>query len=169
MIGNYKNYTPEVDDSCFIAPGCAILGNVKIGKNSSVWFNAVLRGDMDAVIVGENTNIQDCCVLHCVTGVETRLGNNITVGHGAILHSCTIGDNSLVGMGAVVLDRAKIGRNCLIAAGAVVVPCMEVPDGSLVMGSPARIKRRLTEEEIARIRESTEEYIKYAGYYRMRL
>ena len=120
---------------------------------------------MARIVIGQNTNIQDNCVLHCIDGVELVIGDNVTVGHGAILHSCSIGDNSLIGMGAIVLDGVKIGRNCLIGAGAVVTPNTVIPDGSLVLGSPAKIKRELTEEEIRNIRANAEEYVHIAGEY----
>jgi len=165
MVEKFKDFTPQIDGTCFIAPGSAVIGDVVIGRNSSVWHNAVIRGDMARIVIGQNTNIQDNCVLHCIDGVELVIGDNVTVGHGAILHSCSIGDNSLIGMGAIVLDGVKIGRNCLIGAGAVVTPNTVIPDGSLVLGSPAKIKRELTEEEIRNIRANAEEYVHIAGEY----
>ena len=165
MIQKYKEYLPEIDDTCYIAPGGMVIGRVSIGRNSSVWHNAVLRGDIDKITVGENSNIQDGAVLHCVSNVETRVGDNVTVGHGAILHSCAVGDCSLIGMGSIILDGAVIGRNCLIGAGAVVTPNTEIPDGSMVLGSPAKVRRQLTEEEILHIKRNAEEYVRLAKEY----
>ncbi|MCX7746638.1 MAG: gamma carbonic anhydrase family protein [Clostridia bacterium] len=166
MIHPYKDFTPVVDKSCFIAPGSAVIGNVEIGRNSSVWYNAVIRGDMAKVIIGENTNIQDLSAVHCSTNIETVIGNHVTVGHGVVLHSCTIGDYSLIGMGAVVLDGAVIGKNCLIGAGSVIVPNMKVPDQSLVMGNPGRIRRMLTEEEVLNMGKGSEVYCKLLEEYK---
>lgn len=166
MIEKYKGYTPDIDETCYIAPGCAVVGNVKIGRNSSVWYNAVLRGDVERIVIGENSNIQDGCVLHCVHNVETVVGNNVTVGHKAILHSCTVGDRSLIGMGAIVLDGVKIGKNCLIGAGALVTPNTVIPDGSLFIGSPGKVKRQLTEGEIAHMGKGADEYIRLSKEYK---
>ncbi len=143
----------------FIAQGAAIAGDVTMGNNVSVWYNAVIRGDMAPIEIGDNTNIQECSVLHVSEGMPLILGSGVTVGHGAILHSCKIGDNSLIGMGAIVLDGAKIGRDCLIAAGALVTGGIEIPDGSLVLGSPAKLKRAMTEAEIEANRKNAEEYV----------
>lgn len=148
MIYDYKGISPKIDNTCFLAPGSMIIGDVTVGKNSSVWFNAVLRGDINKIIIGENTNIQDGCVVHCVHGIPVTIGNYVTVGHGAILHSCSVDDYSLIGMGAIVLDGVKIGKHCLIAAGALVTPNKVIPDNSLVIGSPAKVARQLTREEI---------------------
>jgi carbonic anhydrase/acetyltransferase-like protein (isoleucine patch superfamily) len=143
MIQKYKSIAPKIDETCYLAPGCAVIGDVIIGKNSSVWHNAVIRGDEAKIVIGENTNIQDGCIIHCIPGIEVKIGDNVTIGHGAILHSCSINDGSLIGMGSIILDRVKIGRNCLIAAGTTVTPNTKIPDGSLVMGNPAEVKREL--------------------------
>lgn len=164
-IQSYKNNTPEIDSTCYIAPGSSVIGSVIIGENSSVWHNAVIRGDIERIIIGKSTNIQDCCILHCKSGIELIVGDYVTVGHGAILHSCSIGDNSLIGMGAIILDGAKIGKNCLIGAGTVVTPNTTVPDNSLVLGNPGRVKRRLTNEHINSIKKNAEEYILLANEY----
>jgi carbonic anhydrase/acetyltransferase-like protein (isoleucine patch superfamily) len=160
MIQRYKNFVPDIDETCFIAPGSVIIGNVKIGNNS------VIRGDMAGITIGDNTNIQDSCVLHCMIDCEIHIGNNVTVGHGAILHSCDIQDSSLIGMGSIVLDNVKIGKHCLIGAGSVVTRNTVVPDVSLVVGSPGIVKRQLTDAEIAHIQHSSEEYIKLAGNFK---
>lgn len=130
------------------AAGAIAEGDVRIGKGSSVWYNAVIRGDEDSITIGEGTNVQDCCVIHTDTGHPVVIGNGVTIGHGAVVHGCEIGDNSLIGMGAIILNGAKVGKNCIIAAGALLTQGAVVPDGMLAMGSPAKIRRELTEEEI---------------------
>ncbi len=143
----------------FIAQGAVLCGDVTIGDNVSVWYNAVIRGDMASVSIGDNTNIQECSVLHVSENMPLALGNGVTVGHGAILHSCTIGDNTLIGMGAIVLDGAKIGKNCIVGAGALVTGGTEIPDGSLVIGSPAKVRREVTDEEILANEKNALEYV----------
>jgi len=166
MVHKFKGFVPLIDGTCYIAPGSQVIGNVKIGQNSSVWHNAVIRGDIEGIIIGNNTNIQDGCLLHCTEKVEIIIGDNVTVGHGAILHSCTIGDNSLIGMGAVILDRAVIGKNCLIGAGTVVTPRTVISDNSLVLGNPAVVKRQLNEVEIEHIKNNAIEYVRLANAYK---
>ena len=166
MIQKYRNIEPRIDRSCFIAPGSVIIGDVIINRNSSVWYQVVIRGDIAPIEIGENTNIQDGCILHCKTGIPLRIGNNITVGHGAILHSCTIEDGCLIGMGAIILDGAKIEKNCLIGAGALVTPKSTFPAGSQVMGNPAVIKRALTSNRISFFQKSAVHYMDLAGEYK---
>lgn len=165
MIQKYKGIEPQIHPGCFIAEGACVVGDVKIGADSSVWFNTVIRGDMAQIVIGHGTNIQDNCTLHCVNDIKTEIGNNVTVGHGAILHSCTVGDNSLIGMGAIVLDGVSIGKNCLVGAGSLVAPNTVIPEGSLVIGSPAKVKRLLTEEELQNIGRNAREYINLASNY----
>ena len=148
-----------IDQTVFKADGCHIVGDVTIGKHSSVWYNAVIRADTDRIIIGESTNIQDNCVLHVDAGHPLTVGNGVTVGHSAILHGCTIGDNTLIGMGSIILNDAVIGRDCIIGAGTLVTQKKTIPDGSLVYGNPAKVVRALTEEEIASNRHSAEEYL----------
>ena len=150
---------PIIHSSVFVAPGAFVTGDVVIGENSSVWYNAVLRGDMAQITIGKNTNVQDGCILHTDPGSPLRLGDYVTVGHGAILHGCTVQEGSLVGMGAIVLDGAVIGRNCLVGAGALVTRRTAVPDGSLVLGNPAKIKRSLSAKELENLRDNAYEYI----------
>ena len=152
---------PSFDDTVLVCPGAAIVGNVTLGKNVSVWYNAVLRGDEGAITVGENTNIQDCAVLH----EETHVGAGCTIGHGAIVHGCTVGDNVLIGMGATVLSGAKIGDNCIVGAGALVTGKTDAPAGSMLLGSPAKVVRPLTEAEIEGVRESACGYCHLAEQY----
>ncbi len=143
----------------FIAEGAVVKGDVTFGNRVSIWYNAVLRGDMAPIVLGDDTNVQECAILHVSPNLPLTLGRGVTVGHGAILHSCTVGDNTLIGMGAIVLDGAKIGKNCIIAAGALVTGNTEIPDGSMVMGSPAKIRRALTDAEIAANTENAAEYV----------
>lgn len=143
----------------WVAPGAWVLGDVILKPGASVWFGAVLRGDNEPITVGENTNIQENSVLHTDMGEPLTLGRGVTVGHMAMLHGCTVGDHSLIGIGAVVLGRARIGKNCLIGAGALVTEGKEIPDGSLVVGSPARVVRQLEPGQIAALEASAEHYV----------
>ena len=145
-----------------ITPGAQIVGDVTIGEQSSVWFNAVLRGDAEAIRIGRRTNIQDNCVLHADPGFPCILGDGVTVGHGAVVHGATVGDNVVVGMHAVIMNGASVGENSIIAAGAIVTEGTEIPSGSLVMGMPGKIKRQLTVEEVERNRASAAHYVENA-------
>ncbi len=135
-------------EAYFIAPEAVVAGDVKLGKNASVWYHAVVRGDRASVHIGRGSNIQDNCVVHVDAGYPVELGENVTVGHGAILHGCSIGDNSLIGMGAIVMNGSRVGRNCIIGAGTLITQGMVIPDNSLVIGNPGRVKRQVTEAEI---------------------
>jgi len=137
MKYTYHQHHPSVPSSCYVAPGAAVIGRVQLGERVSVWFNAVLRGDNDDIEIGEGSNVQDGCVVHVDAGFPVQVGRDCTIGHKVMLHGCTIGDGSLIGMNAVVLNGAKIGRGCLVGANALVTEGMQVPDGSLVLGSPA--------------------------------
>ena len=145
----------ETDENVLICDGARVAGDVTLAKGVSVWYNAVLRGDEGAITVGEDTNIQDGAVMH----EETVVGRGCTIGHNAIVHGCTVGDNVLIGMGAVVLNGAKIGDNCIVGAGALVTGKMDAPAGSMILGSPAKVVRPLTEAEIEGNRESTRGYL----------
>ena len=160
MIVAYKLRT--TDEHVLICEGARVSGGVTLGKGVNIWYNAVLRGDDGAITVGENTNIQDCAVLH----EETRVGAGCTIGHGAVVHGCTVGDNVLIGMGAVVLNGAKIGDDCIVGAGSLVTGKLDAPAGSMILGSPAKVARPLTAEEIEGIRRSAEGYRKTAEEYR---
>lgn len=153
---------PKIAKTAHVAPSAAVIGDVTLGEQSSVWYNAVLRADNAAIVIGERSNIQDGCVLHVDEGCPIRIGDGVTVGHGAILHGCSIGDNALIGMGAILLNGAKIGANCIIGAGALVTQGMEIPDGSLAMGMPAQVRRPVTGEEIKGNLRSAEEYCRHA-------
>lgn len=156
-------FRPElIAADVFIAAGARIVGDVTIGEASSVWFNAVVRGDAEAIRIGRRTNIQDNCTLHADPGFPCTLGDGVTVGHGAVVHGATVGDNVVVGMHAVVMNGAQIGTDCIIAVGAVVTEGKIVPPGSLVMGLPGKVKRSLTLEEIERNRASAAHYVENA-------
>lgn len=152
----------QTDENVLICDGAKVSGDVTLGKGVSVWYNAVLRGDDGAVTVGAGTNIQDCAVLH----EETHVGAGCTVGHGAIVHGCTVGDNVLIGMGAILLNGARIGDDCIVGAGAVVTGKMDAPAGSMILGSPAKVVRPLTEDEIEGNRRSARGYLETAEAYR---
>ena len=162
MIKEFDGIMPEIDESVFVAESADIIGDVKIGKNSSIWYNTVLRGHEHAIRIGENTNIQDGTVIHVGWDVDTVIGDNVTVGHNALVHGCKIGNNSLVGMGAIVLNGAEIGEYCMIAAGALVTQNKKFPDGVLIMGSPAKVVRELTDEEKQSLIKSADDYYKNA-------
>jgi len=155
----------QTDENVVILPGAVVVGDVTLGRGCSVWFNAVLRGDGKPIVLGEGCNVQDCCVLHSEKRA-TVLGNWVSVGHGAIVHGATVGDNTIVGMGATLLDGARIGKNCLVGGGAVVTGGMDAPDGSLVLGNPAKVVRPLTGEEIAGLRRNAEHYAELKERYR---
>ena len=150
----------------WVAPNAVVIGDVSLKKNASVWFGAVLRGDNDPIILGENSNIQDNSVCHTDDGMPLIIGNNVTVGHKVILHSCTVGDNSLIGMGSTVLNKAKIGNNCLVGANALVTEGKEFPDNSLIVGSPAKVKRELTDMEKKIIELSALHYVENMKRYK---
>ena len=164
QLDTFLSRTPVLGRGVYIAQGAAVLGDVTIGDYSSVWYHAVVRGDINRIVVGHHTNIQDNAVLHLADEYPCLIGNYVTVGHSAIVHACTIGDECLIGMGAVVLDGAKVGEQCLIGAGALVTQRFEIPAGSLVMGSPARIVRALTPEERAGLKHWAEKYVANAAY-----
>jgi carbonic anhydrase/acetyltransferase-like protein (isoleucine patch superfamily) len=154
------NVSPTLHpEGCWIAPSADVIGNVRLERNASVWFAAVLRGDNDPIIIGEDSNIQDGCIMHTDPGFAMIVGRGCTVGHRAILHGCIIGDNSLIGMGATVLTGARIGKSCLIGANALVTEGKEIPDGSMVLGAPGKIIRQLSEDEIRRNAKAAAHYV----------
>ena len=155
-------FTPELpkDDRYWIAPTADVMGQVRLGIDASVWFGAVLRGDNDLISIGAGSNVQDLCVLHTDKGAPLNIGAHCTIGHKAILHGCSIGDGSLVGMGAIVLNHAKIGRNCLIGAGALITEGKEIADNSLVVGAPGKVLRVLDAATVAGLRVAAENYVK---------
>lgn len=158
--------TPVLDPSSFIAAGARIVGGVTLGPGASVWYNAVLRADGDTITVGANSNLQDNVSVHVDAGRPVVIGENVSVGHNAVVHGCTIGDGSLIGMGAVVLNGARIGSGCLIAGGAVVLEGADIPDGSLVAGVPAKVRRELTDEERAGLLRNAAHYLAHIDEHR---
>ena len=150
------------DRTYWIAPTATVIGNVTIGRNVGIWFGAIVRGDNEPIVIGEGTNLQEYAIVHTDPGFPASIGKGCTIGHRAILHGCTIGDNSLVGMGAIILNGARIGRNCLIGAGALVTEGKEVPDNSLVLGSPGKVVGELDEEAILKLTASAEHYVRNA-------
>lgn len=160
MIKKYMGQSPIIHEDAYVSETAVIIGNVTLKKNANVWFGSVLRGDMESITIGENTNIQENSVVHVDNMEKVNVGDNCTIGHNAIIHGCTIGNNTLIGMGAIILNGAKIGNNSIVAAGALVTQNKEFEDGVLILGNPAKIVRKLTEEEIEANRESSLNYIK---------
>ena len=160
------DHAPRIHPSVFVADGAYVIGDVEIAADASIWFTAVIRGDINRITIGERTNIQDGAVVHVTHELPAVIGADVTVGHHAIVHACTIGAGSLIGMGSVVLDDAVIGPECLVAAGAVVLQHARIPEGSLVAGVPARVLRQLTEDEGRQLRESAQQYVTYARRFR---
>ena len=157
---------PQIAESAWIADSAEVIGRVTLGTEASVWFGAVLRGDSDSITIGEGSNVQDASVLHADAGVPLVVGCNVTIGHQVMLHGCTIGDESLIGIGAVVLNGAKIGRNCLVGAGALVTEGKEFPDGSMIIGSPAKAVKQLSPEQIEGLRHSARHYVDNARRFK---
>jgi len=161
--------TPRIHETAFIAPDAAIYGDVTIGKECSIWFHAVVRAEKTPIVIGDGSNVQDNCVVHVDPEHTVEIGKGVTIGHGAIIHGCKIGDNSLVGMGAIVLNGAVIGENCVIGAGALVTQNSVIPDNSLVIGSPGKIFRQVKPEEVMGNRKNAAHYIaegkEYAAYF----
>lgn len=167
MILRHKGVAPQLAKSVFLAPGACVVGDVHIGQETSLWFNVVVRGDVNSIRIGDRTNIQDGTVVHVTRETHpTFIGNDVSVGHSVTLHGCTIHDKCLIGIGAIVLDGAEVGVSSLVAAGTVVAPGTKIPPRSLVMGSPGRVKRELTEEECANIHAIAARYTVYQEDYR---
>ncbi len=165
MIIKLQDWTPQVDPTCYVAPNATIIGQVTLRRGASVWFNTVVRGDMAPITIGEDTNVQDLSMVHVDYDTPTVVGNRVVVGHRAIIHGATVGDDCIIGMGAILLNRSRVGSNCIVAAGAVVREGFMVPDGSLVAGVPAVVKRPLTPEETERIRRNAADYSARAELY----
>ena len=160
MIYRLGDYAPEmVGDSQYVAPSANVMGRVRLKANSSVWFNAVLRGDNDWIEVGENSNVQDGSVLHTDPGVPLTIGDNVTVGHMVMLHGCTIGDNSLIGIGSTILNGAKIGANSIVGAHTLITEGKEFPDGVMILGSPGKVVRELNEQQLTMLKVAADIYV----------
>jgi carbonic anhydrase/acetyltransferase-like protein (isoleucine patch superfamily) len=165
-IYQLDDLTPAVHETAWVADSAQVLGNVRLAEDSSVWFGVVIRGDMDAISVGRGTNIQDNSVLHADHGVPLTIGDHVSVGHQVMLHGCTIGDGSLIGIQAVILNGAKIGKNCLVGAGSLVTEGKEFPDNSMIFGSPAKAVRQLSAEQIEGLKMISDHYIENARRYK---
>jgi carbonic anhydrase/acetyltransferase-like protein (isoleucine patch superfamily) len=167
MIQRFQDKTPKVRDTVFVAENAMVIGDVEIGEESSIWFGSVVRGDVNYIRIGARTNIQDHTIIHVNTGTHpTILEDEITVGHRVTLHGCYVESNCLVGIGSILLDGVHIGRNSLIAAGSLVTPNTQIPPRSLVMGSPASVKRELTDEELAGMSRNWKSYVDLTRQYR---
>lgn len=156
---------PTIAETAWIAPGAVVKGNVILGENVNIWYNAVIRAEINQIVIGKNSNVQDNAVLHVELQENVSIGENVTIGHGAIVHGCTVGDNTLIGMGAIILNRAVIGKNCIIGAGALVTEDKVIPDNSVVLGSPAKIVRQVTQEEIERNMHNAMHYVETAKLF----
>jgi carbonic anhydrase/acetyltransferase-like protein (isoleucine patch superfamily) len=157
---------PRLDDSVWVADTAQVIGDVEAGANVGIWFGVVVRGDTECIRIGKGTNVQDMSMLHADKGMPLTIGENVTVGHKAVLHGCTVGDGSLIGIGAIVLNGAKIGKNCIVAAGALVTEGKEFPDGSMIIGSPAKVARELTQQQQAMLQFSALHYIENAKRFK---
>ena len=159
-------HAPRIDPQSWIAPNATVIGQVHLAKNASIWWNATVRGDTDCIRIGENTNIQDGSVLHTDEGIPMHIGANVTVGHLVMLHGCTVGDGSLIGIGSVILNRAIIGKNCIVGANTLIPEGKVFPDRVLIVGSPGKVVRELSDEDVARLEKSAEHYVDNARRYR---
>jgi carbonic anhydrase/acetyltransferase-like protein (isoleucine patch superfamily) len=168
-IYQLSEHIPEVDPSAYVAENANVIGKVKIELNASIWFGVTIRGDNELISIGEGSNVQESSVLHTDMGFPLTIGKNVTIGHQAMLHGCTIGDGALVGIQAVILNGAKIGKNCLVGAGALVTEGKEFPDNSLIIGSPAKAVRVLSDEDIARMHTNTSNYIVRGQLFKSKL
>ena len=165
MLLAFENTYPNIEKALYIAPNATLVGAVEMAKESTVWFNATIRADVASITIGDGSNIQDNVVIHVNTGKPTVIKERVTVGHGAIIHACTIREGCLIGMGSIILDEADIGEYCLVAAGSLIPPGKHFPPRSLIMGSPARLVRPLTEKELADMAENNLHYIQYGYIY----
>jgi carbonic anhydrase/acetyltransferase-like protein (isoleucine patch superfamily) len=167
LLKPYAGVAPSVHPTAFLAEGSVVIGDVVMGPESSLWYGCVLRGDVNAIRIGARTNVQDLTVVHVTGGTHpTVVGDEVTIGHRVVLHGCTVHDRCLIGIGSVVLDGAEIGPEAMVGAGALVPPGMKVPPRTLVLGTPAKVKRSLTEAEVAHLRASADHYVEYAARYR---
>ena len=166
MIRTFQGITPTIPASCFLEETGVVIGDVVMGEDCSVWFHVVIRGDVNYIRIGHRTNVQDLCMLHVTHDTHPLIiGNEVTVGHSVVLHGCTIRDRVLIGMGAIIMDGAEIGEDSVVGAGALVTEGTVVPPNSLILGSPAKVKRPVTDKELAWIKESAVNYVKYARQY----
>jgi len=166
MILNFEGKKPIINEKAFVAGNATIIGEVIIGEYASIWYDAVLRGDIASIVIGKNTSIQDGSVIHCDVGVSTIIGSNVTVGHNVVLHACKIGDGSLIGIGAIVLDKAEIGEGAIVGAGAIVTPKTKIPPHTMALGIPAKVVRNLTKEEVEDLKKHVKGYVELMKKYK---
>jgi carbonic anhydrase/acetyltransferase-like protein (isoleucine patch superfamily) len=166
LIGAYNGIKPAIHPTAFVAESADLFGDITIGQQVGIWYKTVARGDVNRIVIGNYTNIQDCSIIHSHTSFPVIVGDYVTVGHGVILHGCTIGNNCLIGMGSIILDGVTIGDNVIIGAGSLVTEGKKIPSGSLVFGSPAKVVRQLTEADYELIRKTAEDYMRLAGHYK---
>jgi carbonic anhydrase/acetyltransferase-like protein (isoleucine patch superfamily) len=166
MIRSLRGIAPQIAISAYVDPSAVVVGNVSIGERSSVWFHASIRGDNDMIRIGDESNIQDNCVLHSDMGVPLRIGDRVTVGHSVVLHACTVEDDALIGIGAIVLNDAVIGKGAVVAAGALVPEGMQVPPETMVVGVPAKVRRPVTAEEKARFEYGVRHYVERTAIFK---
>ncbi len=169
MLYALNDVSVQISGECFVAPNAAVIGDVHLADETSVWFSVVIRGDTDVLNIGARTNVQDNSVIHTDAGIPVNIGAGVTIGHGCVIHGCTIGDNTLIGMGSTILNHAYIGANCIVGANALVTQGMQVPDNSLVLGVPAKIIRKLKPEEIERNRINAQIYVDRGKQYLQQL
>lgn len=162
MIKDYKGNSPDISNCCFLAENSDVIGSVYIGEKSSIWYGSILRADLGSITIGEGSNIQDSCVIHVDKDFPVIIGNNVTVGHKVIIHGAKIDDNVIVGMGSILMDGVKVGKNTIIGAGSLLPQGKEFPDGVLILGSPGKVVRNLSEDEIKSIEESAKHYVELA-------
>ncbi|HJW02680.1 MAG TPA: gamma carbonic anhydrase family protein [Azospira sp.] len=160
---------PQLGSDAWIAPNATVIGDVRLGANASIWWNAVLRGDNDPISIGDNSNIQDGSVLHTDEGVPLTIGRDVTVGHLVMLHGCTVGDGSLIGIGSIILNRAVIGKSCIVGANTLIPEGKVFPDRVLIVGSPGKVVRELSDDEVAKLQKSAAHYVDNARRYRQKL
>ncbi len=165
MLHDYLGKRPDIGKNCFIAPSADLIGDVRIGEGSSVWYNATVRGDLEGISIGKDVSVQDNCVLHTARGEPVEIGDSVVVGHGAIVHGARIAGKCIIGMGAVLLSGSRIGRNCIIGAGSVVTEGTMIPDGSIAIGIPAKVVKSVTKEHIERIEANVQEYVELNREY----
>jgi carbonic anhydrase/acetyltransferase-like protein (isoleucine patch superfamily) len=169
MLYDLGERRPRVHASCFVADSAQLIGSVDLEEDASIWFQVVIRGDNDLITIGAGSNVQDSSVIHTDSGIAVRVGRGVTIGHRVMLHGCEVGDSSLIGIGAIVLNRAKIGRHCLVGAGALVTEGKEIPERSLVLGSPGKVVRQLTDREVAMLEGSAAHYVQNGRRYKSEL
>lgn len=167
MTVEFDGIKPIIDDSCFVADNATIIGDVTISKDCSIWYSAVLRGDESSIFIGERSNVQDNATIHCDKDMPVLIGEDVTIGHNAIVHSCKIGNKSVIGMGAVILNQADIGEGCIIAAGSVVMSKMVIPPNTMVAGAPAVVKKTYGDEVVSRNLENAHEYVRLISKYKI--